>query len=422
MTKKIIVADDSQTIQKVIKISFANQGHELVSCLSENELMKNLNQGEALVLLDFSLSENKSGYDLAKIIKEKNKNVPILALLGTFDSIDESQFQKSGFSDKLVKPFETEKFLRKCESLLAANREDVFEEAAPEESEDYSGWDVESPEIEENTSDEEVTNDFASDVEMTAGNSDTNELASELGGWGFDKSELMARDLTNDYSTFPPVIEDTSKIASKFLAAGSFSENATDEELESFGTEDVNDLSDEDSTSEFDLNQLKSSAQHNLEELIEEETSQETPGTDSEALFSVEDLDANDFWSVDEEVSSDLLPENNKMGDLHLVEDEEISYTISEDKESSEPIEFSYKVNQEELKNPINKTMPSFSPDEMMASIKNDITPIIEKYVRQYCQDNIEKIMWEIIPDIAENLIKREIKEISKAVQKTIDN
>ena len=111
MTTKIIVADDSQTIQKVIKITFGNRKYDLVPCLTEAELLDNLSDDISLVLLDFSLSETKSGYELGKLVKSKNAGVPIMALLGTFDTVDEDSFRASGYSDKVVKPFETEKFV-----------------------------------------------------------------------------------------------------------------------------------------------------------------------------------------------------------------------------------------------------------------------------------------------------------------------
>ena len=39
MTSKVLVADDSLTIQKVINITLANSGYELVECLNEQDLL-----------------------------------------------------------------------------------------------------------------------------------------------------------------------------------------------------------------------------------------------------------------------------------------------------------------------------------------------------------------------------------------------
>ena len=52
---------------------------------------------------------------------------------------------------------------------------------------------------------------------------------------------------------------------------------------------------------------------------------------------------------------------------------------------------------------------------EVVQRIRDALTPIIEEVVRNYCQKNIEKVAWEVIPDLAENLIKKEIKNIANS-------
>ena len=41
---------------------------------------------------------------------------------------------------------------------------------------------------------------------------------------------------------------------------------------------------------------------------------------------------------------------------------------------------------------------------------------MIEELVKEYCKQSAEKIAWEVIPDLAENLIRKELKEISKSL------
>lgn len=381
MTKKIIVADDSQTIQKVIKISFASKGYELIPCLSESELFNNLKNDVDLILLDFSLSEVKSGYDLAKSLREKSK-APILALLGTFDSVDESTFLNSGFSDKIVKPFETEKFLKKCETLMLSLEKnsdsdlDMQELTEVTNDSEYGDWDIKSPEIDDASIDEEI-----SSHEENIKDTNNSKLDMELGGWGFDKSDLVARDLTNEFDIFPPVIEKSNDIATKFLSANSLVQD-----------EEVHDDSEQDSYLAEEDHQDKTS-EIVLNDIFEQE--------EKDISFNEDDVDALDFWSVDE---------SNSFEETAAAQVE----TIEAVEKLEEPLEFNYKVSIAE-KN-------EFSNDEMMNAIKNDIAPIVEKYVKQYCEANIEKIMWEIIPDLAENIIRKEIKEISKNIQASIDN
>ena len=90
MSNRILVADDSLTIQKVVGITLSDTDHELFQALTEDELMNSLESKLFdLVLLDFNLSENKSGNELIGVIRAKNANLPILVMLGTFDNTDE---------------------------------------------------------------------------------------------------------------------------------------------------------------------------------------------------------------------------------------------------------------------------------------------------------------------------------------------
>ena len=71
MEHKVLIADDSLTIQKVIKITLSNEPFVLSDCTDADELVSSVEEFKpAIVLLDFNLSENKTGYDLCKEIKE----------------------------------------------------------------------------------------------------------------------------------------------------------------------------------------------------------------------------------------------------------------------------------------------------------------------------------------------------------------
>ena len=67
MKSKVLVADDSPTIQKVIDITLANEPCELDQALSVEQLFEQLDANHYnLVLLDFCLSEEMNGFDLAQ--------------------------------------------------------------------------------------------------------------------------------------------------------------------------------------------------------------------------------------------------------------------------------------------------------------------------------------------------------------------
>lgn len=223
MKPKIVVADDSLTIQKVIKITLANEDFELVECLDESKLQDLISEHQpTLVLLDFNLSENKTGYDLSKEIRAAG--VPkVFVLYGTFDTIDEKLLEHAGASAHIVKPFEGTRFIQQCRQLiedveLEAEEKPEFpdpiveaeplEEPTPEIDEDDQ-WVVNQPEMEELPPvQEEIEDEYVSDEILSADK--MNELDSQIADWGIDVPGVIGEPSEKKYVTadFPPVIEE----------------------------------------------------------------------------------------------------------------------------------------------------------------------------------------------------------------------
>jgi hypothetical protein len=65
---------------------------------------------------------------------------------------------------------------------------------------------------------------------------------------------------------------------------------------------------------------------------------------------------------------------------------------------------------------PAKAVAPLFDELKIEQLLKEKMTPMIESLVKEYCQANIEKIAWEIIPDLAENLIKKELEKITESI------
>ncbi len=163
MNHKVLLADDSLTIQKVIKITLANEPYDLIDCNNDDELFAKLNSDKpSMVFLDFNLSEKKSGYELCRELKKKKSDLKVLMLFGTFDNIDESQLRDCGASGKVIKPFDSNKFINTCKMIIQELDEpaEVQEEKIEtEELDNDDNWSVSSPEIEDKTEDEVSSED-----------------------------------------------------------------------------------------------------------------------------------------------------------------------------------------------------------------------------------------------------------------------
>jgi CheY-like chemotaxis protein len=121
MSKKLLLADDSITIQKVIGITFANEDYEL-SVVDNGDAAFELARKLCpdLILADVFMP-GKNGYELCAAIKKDPIlcNTPLLLLTGTFEPFDENKAKAAGANSWIAKPFESQALIDRVEELLA---------------------------------------------------------------------------------------------------------------------------------------------------------------------------------------------------------------------------------------------------------------------------------------------------------------
>ena len=150
MSFKILVADDSLTVQKVIKMTLSDSDFELSQAYCESELLEHIQRDKFdLVLLDFSLGEKRDAYELSRLIKEDLPEAKVLVMLGAFDILRDNLLAQSEIDDQITKPFESDLMIEKCQGLLEgklkkASDEDWVVESSPLE-EEMHGWGMEIP-------------------------------------------------------------------------------------------------------------------------------------------------------------------------------------------------------------------------------------------------------------------------------------
>jgi CheY-like chemotaxis protein len=121
MRKKLLLADDSITIQKVIGITFANEDYELTVVDNGDEaLEKARSENPDLILADVFMP-GKNGYELCAAVRQEPtlRSVPVLLLTGTFEPFDENKARAAGADSWIAKPFESQALIDRVEELLA---------------------------------------------------------------------------------------------------------------------------------------------------------------------------------------------------------------------------------------------------------------------------------------------------------------
>ncbi|MBI3932422.1 MAG: response regulator [Acidobacteria bacterium] len=127
MGKKILLADDSITIQKVIELTFSDEDFEVVTVGNGRlAVEKALEVRPDIVLCDIIMPE-KDGYEVCDFIKKQPPlaHVPVLLLTGAFEPFDQERAARVGCDGFLAKPFEPQTLIAKVKDLLsqAASRQ-----------------------------------------------------------------------------------------------------------------------------------------------------------------------------------------------------------------------------------------------------------------------------------------------------------
>lgn len=514
MKPKILIADDSLTIQKVIKITLANEDYDLIECIDEKDLIESVNSHRpSLVLLDFNLSENKTGYDLSKEIKAVCQS-KIMMLFGTFDTIDEDLLQASGVNDHIVKPFDGNKFINSCRQLISdssleetsSDIIDDFEEDTAEfqtddlleEAEDFPGpiednteedfeeievfeefEEIPSPiaatvddDIEEWVVDQpDIIDESPEDKELEISTQEMNQLEAGMKDWGMEIPEIISEDVQDSTVAsnieLPPIIGDdiensfqeinpAKDIEDESLTPTEGSVNAISE-TEELILPDSSDLEYPDfSAADLEIETTPTSQLISTEEFHDDDNSialDDVSGTNTdeevkeleaqiadelEEDISVEDSpiideeeqEEENLWAADEFEDEASLPVQEQIEEVKkdldviskVVELEEDPLEIAAKEfapdEDADDVEIPEKISSvEETATAIN-TEPqfSFTEKELEQKLEKMVAPLVEKLVKEQIEKTIEQVSWEVIPDLAENLIKKELRSISEQI------
>ncbi|HEV8631331.1 MAG TPA: response regulator [Thermoanaerobaculia bacterium] len=120
MGKRILLADDSVTIQKVVELTFMDEDYEVVAVSNGDDAVARLAETNPdLVIADVHMP-GSDGFEVARRVKQWRAFTPVLLLVGTFEPFQEEDAKRSGADGYLKKPFDSQELLRRVEELLTA--------------------------------------------------------------------------------------------------------------------------------------------------------------------------------------------------------------------------------------------------------------------------------------------------------------
>lgn len=119
MAKKILLAEDSVTMQKVVEMTFAAEDFTVTAVASAEEAIERAKEMKPdVVIADLSM-DGKNGYDICSAIKSDPSmgSVQVLLLHGSATPVDGGKAKAAQADGDIAKPFETQAMIDKVKEL-----------------------------------------------------------------------------------------------------------------------------------------------------------------------------------------------------------------------------------------------------------------------------------------------------------------
>lgn len=363
----ILLADDSITIQKVVGIIFAGDGYTLTVVDNGAAAIQKAQEITPDVLLIDVLMPGMSGYEVCEKIRAipSLASKPIVLLTGSFEAFDEAKAKSCGADDHITKPFESQQIIAKVKELYAAGS---VASAAP----------VEPPAA-------FAAVEPASFVESTAFQTPVIEPSV------FDStSPAVSADETMDFepaayettTAFEPPLDSPQAAVSPDDPWGAFTQQPAGV------TEDAA------STIGFESNSIAF----------------ETEQPDVVAAASEEPLPVAMEQAQDPHIGASWVP----------VEEQTFEF-------QEQTIALPSDETQEELAVVVPEEEPAVVvPEEPAEAVESAVSPVmpggavaltdeqLKQVLMSVSKETIERIVWEVVPDLAESLIKETIRRITE--------
>ena len=477
MSKKVLLADDSVTIQRVVEIILAEGDYALQVADNGNAALAKAQVDRPDIVLADVYMPGKNGYELCAAIKQDPAlaGVPVLLLSGTFEAFDESKALASGADGWIAKPFESLALIEQIDGILARSATAVALPETAVETGDVQAVPAAEP---------DMWADLEIDSLQTADSEEFLADATDDEGGSFDEVELEADGLWDDEPLLgqdektPELAEeqdvridgldfdeiDEVNFAGADLAPSDAAAEPPEEEVLFLDESDLlieddaeTDAKAEEETFEF-ITLDESAPLEPVEEPVEacagNSVVADEPVGESERLDEFPEpamaeepvAVAEEEIAAEEEIVADVLPEPEFAAAPNLVADLDASPEPEQEPVAEEVVSavsglnfFSNSSlisqlagNQEAELVPETAVESAVEPepqgvalskevvvDRVQGLSEQELTAIVEqvagKVIERLAATMLERIAWEVVPDLAESLIKEEISRITAA-------
>ncbi len=115
---KIALVEDEIDLNKLIKTYLEKADYEVVSYTKGIDAINNINDDINLWILDIMLSDDISGYDIIKKIRENNDKVPVIFTSARDKDLDKIIGLELGSDDYITKPYSPKELVLRVNNII----------------------------------------------------------------------------------------------------------------------------------------------------------------------------------------------------------------------------------------------------------------------------------------------------------------
>lgn len=367
--RKLLLADDSITIQKVVDLTFTDEGVTVVCVDNGREAIERVEEIVPDVVLADVFMPQASGYEVCEFIKqnEKLKHIPVMLLVGSFEPFDEAEARRVGADDILTKPFQSIRGLLEKVGLLTAQPQPPPEEL-------ISTAEFPKPTLEEETLSEQQLEFSTADTRPLPPD---HPMADSLRG----ANENVKEPKSMDYPTVDAANVDVPLDLGDFEPA---SASAVDDFVLDVDLDDI---------PEYEPRSSSAPVQSRVAE--------------PEPAYAPAYTPATHDWNKTQPMSGELVQE--EVADVAGVTEDQFAQT----QEFPRVVEA---LRVPEVRGSLHETIAGEVPVAASSVSADQLSPeiidaIARRAVEQLSERVVQEIAWEVVPQLAELMIKRQLEE-----------
>src|SRR5215211_2619422 len=125
MRRTVLLADDSPTIRRLVKQTFADADFDGFEVNNGEAAIKALDEIRPSVVLADIYMPGKNGYQVCSFVRSHPvfAKIPVVLLVGAFDAFDEESAKQAGATANITKPFEPGALVDLVTSILPTDEE-----------------------------------------------------------------------------------------------------------------------------------------------------------------------------------------------------------------------------------------------------------------------------------------------------------